>query len=128
MGFRHIKCFTTSAHIAHNFRRFYPDLNREFIFGNIVALKRNLVQLVGLGKRHDEHCTQHGFALRTEVTFTFCQTTLDKSCVFRLDSSIEAVGTFLFGNLRDIYFIRPMSPTGLPNLAEITEKRKFLLA
>ena len=100
----------------------------SFLGGYIVALKRNLVQLVGLGKRHDEHCNQHGFALRTEVTFTFCQTTLDKSDVFRLDSSIEAVGTFLFGNLRDIYFIRPMSPTGLPNLAEIIEKRKFLLA
>ena len=42
-GFTHIKCFTTSAHIAHNFCRFYPDLNCEFTFETIVALKRTLV-------------------------------------------------------------------------------------
>ena len=124
LGFRHIKCFTTSAHIARNFRQFYPDLNREFTFVTIVALKRTSVQLVGLGKRHDENCTQHGFALRMDVTFTFCQTTLEKSDGLRLDSAIEAMGAFLLGNLRDTYFIRPMVPTGLPNLAEITEKRK----
>ena len=59
-----------------------------------------------------------------EGTFTFYQKTLEKSDGFHLHSAIEAVSAFLFGNLRNIYFIRPMSPTGLPNLAEITEKRK----
>ena len=49
---------------------------------------------------------------------------MEKSDVFHIDSAIEAMGAFLLGNLRDIYFIRPMSPTGLPNLDEITEKRK----
>ena len=80
-----------------------------------------------LGKRHGKHCTQHGFALRIEVTFTFCQTTLEKSDGFRIDSAIEYVGAFLIGNLRYIYFIRPMSLTGLPNLAQITEKIKALV-
>ena len=77
-----------------------------------------------LDKRYGKHCTQHGFALRIEVTFTFCQTTLEESDGFRLDSAIEYVGDFLIGNLRYIYFIRPMSPTGLPNLAQITENIK----
>ena len=77
-----------------------------------------------LGKSHGKHCTQHGFALRIEVTFTFCQTTLEKSDEFRLDSAIEYVGAFLISNLRYMYFIIPMSPTGLPNLDQITEKRK----
>ena len=118
-----------TSHIARNFRRFYPDPNREFTFGTIVALNRTLVQLIGLGKKHDKHYTKHGFALRMEVTFTFCQTTLEKSDGFRLDSAIEAVSAFLFGNLKDIYSIRPMRPTGLPNLNEITEKGgRFLLA
>ena len=68
------------------------------------------------------------FALRIEVTFTFCQTTLEKSDEFRIDSAIEYVGAFLIGNLRYMYFIIPMIPTGLPNLDQITEKRKAFLA
>ena len=59
-----------------------------------------------------------------DVTVTFCQKTLEKSDGFRLDSVIEAMGAFLIGNLRYMYFIIPMSPTGFPNLAQITEKRK----
>ena len=42
----------------------------------------------------------------------------------KFDSAIEAVSALLFCNLRDINFIRPMISTGLPNLTEITEKRK----
>ena len=37
------------------------------------------------------------------------------------------MGAFLSGNLINIYFIRPMSLTGLPNLAQITEKIKALV-
>ena len=81
-----------------------------------------------LGKRHGKNCTQHGFALRIEVTFTFCQTALEKSDGFCIDSAIEYVGAFLIGNLRYMYFIIPMSPTGLPNLDQITEKRKAFVA